>query len=222
MDGITIITTADGSHSLFNKELNETYHSVHGAIQESQYVFIQQGLEFLVNNTAKKQVRLLEIGFGTGLNAFLSARSAAHLGITIQYESWEKFPIGSDLYEHLNYAGDTDSKLLFQQLHRLPWNLQVAVSETFSIEKRNADLLIDHVPEDAFDLVYYDAFAPSKQPEMWTQEILKKSVDALSIGGNWVTYCAKGQVKRDLKSLGLVVTSLTGPPGKREMLRATK
>ncbi len=223
MDTVTIITTADGSHSLLNTALNETYHSVHGAIRESRHVFIQHGLDYFLNKTGKNEVRILEIGFGTGLNAFLSAFHANHSGTRIYYQSWEAFPVEEDVYTKLNYPKELGSELSFFQLHEAPWNHEVHISDWFSLEKRRANLITDLMKDsDEFDIVFYDAFAPSKQPEMWTMEVLKKTTSSLRPGGMWVTYCAKGQLKRDLKSLGLQVESLPGPPGKREMLRATR
>jgi tRNA U34 5-methylaminomethyl-2-thiouridine-forming methyltransferase MnmC len=218
---IAIITTGDGSHSLLNTALNETYHSVHGAIRESKHVFIKEGLEFFLKTFGKKEVRILEIGFGTGLNAFLSALYAIKLGIQMYYQSWEKFPIGREVYTKLNYADELGSKELFLQLHESAWGKTIDMTEDFSLEKRNGDLIVDSLANDElYDIVFYDAFAPSKQPEMWTLEVLKKTIAQLNRNGVWVTYCAKGQLKRDLKMLGLRVESLPGPPGKREMLRA--
>lgn len=217
---ISIITTGDGSHSLLNTALNETYHSVHGAIRESKHVFIKEGLEFFLKTTGKKEVRILEIGFGTGLNAFLSALYATQSGIQLYYQSWEKFPIEKDVYTKLNYAAELGSNELFLELHEAAWNSSVGVTDVFSLEKRNGDLIVDSLPgNEGYDIVYYDAFAPSKQAEMWTLDVLKKTTGQLNRNGVWVTYCAKGQLKRDLKTLGLRVESLPGPPGKREMLR---
>ncbi len=222
MSNVTIITTGDGSHSLLNTSLNETYHSVHGAIQESKHVFIREGLANYLSTTGKKEVRILEIGFGTGLNAFLSALYAVEFGVTIYYQSWEKFPLDVNVYKELNYPDALGSADLFSQLHEAPWGNEVDISGVFCLEKRKRDLLIDAMPGDQyFDIVFYDAFAPSKQPEMWSIDVLKKTVLLLHPKGIWVTYCAKGQLKRDLKALGLHVESLAGPPGKREMLRAT-
>jgi tRNA U34 5-methylaminomethyl-2-thiouridine-forming methyltransferase MnmC len=218
---ISIITTGDGSHSLLNTALNETYHSVHGAIRESKHVFIKEGLEFFLDKTGKKEIRIFEIGFGTGLNTFLSVLHAIQSGIRMHYQSWEKFPIERDIYTKLNYADGLGSRELFLQLHEVAWNRKVSVTDAFTLEKRNGDLIMDSIAcDEAYDIVFYDAFAPSKQAEMWTPEVLKKTVGQLNRNGVWVTYCAKGQLKRDLKALGLRVESLPGPPGKREMLRA--
>lgn len=224
MDNISIITTADGSHSLYNKELEETYHSVHGAVQESRHVFIKQGLEYFSEiHPQKRDLRILEIGFGTGLNAFLSEKWSTEVGINIYYQSLEKFPLDRDLYEALNYASEPAAKSLFFSLHTAPWDSIQRISPTFILEKRRVDLLsTNSLPASWFDIVFYDAFAPSKQPALWSLDILKKTTDSLCADGVWVTYCAKGQLKRDLKALHLEVQSLPGPPGKREMLRAVK
>lgn len=224
MDNISIITTADGSHSLYNKELGETYHSVHGAIQESKHVFIMQGLEyFSQTHPQKKDLRVLEIGFGTGLNAFLAELWSAEKGINIYYQSLEKFPLVKEVCEALNYATEPAARSLFLSLHTAPWDSIQRISPTFIFEKRIVDLLSTNLLSASwFDIVFYDAFAPSKQPALWSMDILKKTTDSLSTDGIWVTYCAKGQLKRDLKSLHLEVQTLPGPPGKREMLRAVK
>jgi tRNA U34 5-methylaminomethyl-2-thiouridine-forming methyltransferase MnmC len=224
MSNITIITTADGSHSLLNTSLQETYHSVHGAIQESKHVFIRRGLEyFLTGNPTKRDVRILEIGFGTGLNALLTALYAGQTQIQVHYQSWEAFPLPEDIYGKLNYSAALDSGSLFLQLHEAAWNSEVTLTDTFTLEKKIGDVMTDDMKSGSpFDIIFYDAFAPSKQPELWTPDVLKKVTDTLAPGGVWVTYCAKGQLRRDLKSLALRVESLPGPPGKREMLRATK
>ncbi len=223
MSDLTIITTSDGSHSLFNPLLNETYHSVHGAIQESQHVFIQQGLKYWLAHNPSKDIRILEIGFGTGLNAFLTLLDLQNSGYRIYYESWEAFPLPIDLAVQLNYPIQLGAIDVFAQLHQSEWNAFVSITPEFILYKRLGDILKDPLPgADSFDLIYYDAFAPSKQPQLWTFDVLKKVVDAMSPAGVWVTYCAKGQLKRDLKSLGLTVETLTGPPGKKEMVRALR
>ena len=222
MDEIRIITTADGSHSLLNTILQETYHSVHGAIQESKHVFIVHGLDHWVERTGKREIRILEIGFGTGLNAFLTVLRAEACGIQVYYESWESHPLETDVVTQLNYPIVLHSKELFSDLHEVSWDQPVHITPDFILHKRKGSILIDLPGIHSFDVVYYDAFAPAKQAEMWTFEVLKKVTDSLSASGAWVTYCAKGQVKRDLKKLGLTVETLAGPPGKKEMIRASR
>ncbi|RAW03018.1 tRNA (5-methylaminomethyl-2-thiouridine)(34)-methyltransferase MnmD [Pseudochryseolinea flava] len=220
---IEIITTADGSHSLRNSELNETYHSVHGALQESKHVFIKMGLDhFLEQHPDVSEVNVLEIGFGTGLNAFLTWQRSFETSQRINYTSLETFPIPEELWSKLNYAPDDRAKAGFVALHRAEWNTFVELTPKFYLRKIEQSLEDLTPPVESFDVVYFDAFAPNKQPEMWTQEILSKVSASLKRGGIFVTYCAKGQLKRDLKALNLEISTLSGPPGKKEMVRARK
>ena len=223
MSTIKIITTSDGSHSLLNTSLNETYHSVHGAIQESQHVFIQAGLDHWLQRNQKREIRIFEVGFGTGLNVILTLLHHALHEVKTYYESWEAFPLEIAILQQLNYPATLGSPESFSKIHEAPWDQAIYISPTFALNKRRADILLDPLDgATSFDLIYYDAFAPTKQPEMWTLATLKKITDLLAPMGVLVTYCAKGQVKRDLKSLRLAIESLPGPPGKNEMIRGTK
>lgn len=213
--------TDDGSHTLFVPELNEHYHSVNGAVQESRHVYIEAGLRAC----DKPVLRILEVGFGTGLNALLSYLEALDSRKNIYYSSIELFPISLQLVNSLNYPSlfSSDQKNVFKDLHLCAWNQQVDVSDFFHLKKIQANVLEhDLSGEELFDAVFYDAFAPEKQPEMWEQPIFAKLFDVLSPGGVFVTYCAKGVVRRMLQNSGFVVERLAGPPGKREMLRARK
>jgi tRNA U34 5-methylaminomethyl-2-thiouridine-forming methyltransferase MnmC len=222
MDEVKIITTSDGSHSLLNTALNETYHSVHGAIQESRHVFIAHGLEKWVSS-GLREARILEVGFGTGLNALLTSMYSSEKSLKIYFESWEAFPLGETIVHQLNYPGILGSAKMFGDIHAAPWDQAATISKNFSLKKVNGNLLSDPFGEDSiFDVVFFDAFAPSRQPEMWSAEVLKKVVDVLAPGGLFVTYCAKGQLKRDLRDMGLDIETLPGPPGKKEMIRASK
>lgn len=221
--GIEIITTSDGSHSLRNDELNETYHSIHGAMQESIHVFIKKGLDhFLELNPTVAEVNILEIGFGTGLNALLTWQRSFQISQKLNYTSLETFPIPEELWSKLNYAADESSTAGFRRLHEAEWNTFVDIENNFHLRKIEQSLEDLTPPVESFDIVYYDAFAPNKQPEMWTPDILSKVAAALKKGGILVTYCAKGQLKRDLKALELEISTLDGPPGKKEMVRAKK
>jgi tRNA U34 5-methylaminomethyl-2-thiouridine-forming methyltransferase MnmC len=222
MDEPSIITTSDGSHSLYRADLDETYHSRHGAVQESVHVFIHHGLDFLIGLTGKKQITILEIGFGTGLNALLTAEAALRTGVTISYTSLEAFPIAEPLWSRLNYAQGEVQQALFQSLHRAPWSVSTAVQPQFVLFKIHQTLQEVALVPSSFDLVYFDAFGPAKQPEMWELPILEKVTQAMGDNSLFVTYCAKGQLKRDLRDLGLQVETLPGPPGKKEMVRAIK
>jgi tRNA U34 5-methylaminomethyl-2-thiouridine-forming methyltransferase MnmC len=218
---IKIITTRDGSNSLINTELNETYHSIHGAVQESNYVFIKNGLE-LVLERKSDTIHVLEVGFGTGLNALLTLQAAIDSQRKISYTSIDNLPLPKEIWAELNYVHDQSMKNFFEKIHTTPWNEMHAVDDWFDINKVLDTVQFADFNDNYFDIVYFDAFAPNKQPEMWEEPILKKIYSSLRHRGAFVTYCAKGQVKRDLGSIGFAVETLQGPPGKKEMIRASK
>ncbi|MBX2915266.1 MAG: tRNA (5-methylaminomethyl-2-thiouridine)(34)-methyltransferase MnmD [Cyclobacteriaceae bacterium] len=220
MPDIRVILTGDGSHSLLNAELDETYHSRHGAVQESQYVFIKQGLNYWLEQNKQQQLTILEVGLGTALNAWLTFRLPELAGRQISYFAIEKFPLTKAVWQQLNYAAH--DRNLFEKIHALAWNSWQQVTPLAMLFKSESSLHQIVLPDLSFDIIYYDAFAPNKQPDMWTMDVLQKVVMKLQAGGVFVTYCAKGQLKRDLKALGLEVESLPGPPGKREMIRAVR
>jgi tRNA U34 5-methylaminomethyl-2-thiouridine-forming methyltransferase MnmC len=219
---LQIITTKDGSQSLLNPELNETYHSIHGARQESLHVFIKNGLEFVVQQNANRAVKILEIGFGTGLNAWLTAHYAQANNVSVEYTTLEAFPINESIWQQLNYPQSESERDTFYRLHHEPWDQWTEIRPGFMLKKLSTTLQLVSLDHGYFDLVYFDAFAPNKQPEMWELPMLQKTVNALAPRGVFVTYCAKGQLKRDLASCGTEVKTLQGPPGKREMIRAIK
>ncbi len=222
---VKIITTEDGSHSLYHEELQETYHSSHGAFRESIHVFMLYGLDsWLARNSNKFPIRVFEVGFGTGLNAWLALVWAEQNQVPVLYHTIEPFPLEAAVYNQLNYTehdhGIWHYHKYFQALHELPWNEGGPVSEYFNFKKDQTTLEeSDLYPA---DLVFYDAFSPSKQPELWKKEVLEPVVDAMRPGAAFTTYCATGQLKRDLKDLGLEVETPPGPPGKKEMTRAWK
>ena len=220
---IKIIASRDGSHTLFHSGLNETYHSMHGAIQESEHVFIKAGLEQFT--TKKNTIHIFEVGFGTGLNAWLTYKAIKGTAIKIIYHSLEPFPLAEEIYTQLNYTSGSEDKDLndfFLALHKAPWEKEVALNENFTLKKIKTKLEAYSPQTDYFDLIYFDAFAPSKQAEMWLPENIQKVYALLNKGGILVTYCARGQFKRDLKSVGFLVETLMGPPGKKEMTRGVK
>jgi tRNA U34 5-methylaminomethyl-2-thiouridine-forming methyltransferase MnmC len=221
-DEIQIITTGDGSHSLLNTALNETYHSVHGARRESVHVFIKHGLEYFLDGNAADVVKIFEVGFGTGLNALLTASFAENQKHKILYTSLEAFPLADEIPGKLNYAESESEKLLFEKLHSSSWEVDVQINNFFTLRKIKTTLEEISLQGNYFDVIFFDAFAPSKQPELWEIPMLEKVCNALKSNGVFTTYCAKGQLKRDLKSLGLLVETLPGPPGKKEMVRALK
>ena len=217
---VDLFITEDGSSSLRVPELDETYHSSHGAIQESKHVFIGAGLVPLLNS--KNPIRIFEVGFGTGLNAFLTLIEAQKSGVAVEYLGIEKYPVAEDLVSELNYPEllneDGDA---FLSLHNCQWNIRNQISPEFEIEKLKGSLL-EFEEKKSVNLIYFDAFGPDKQPEMWSLDILKKCYEMLEFGGIFVTYSAKGQLKRDLKAIGFKVETLPGPPGKFQMTRAIK
>lgn len=213
--------TGDGSNTLFVAELNEHYHSTFGAITESGVVFIDAGLKPVLQNA--DSINLLEIGFGTGLNALLSFLAAA--GKTIYYTSIEAFPVDQNIIKTLNFSDflETDrAGRIFGLLHHTGWNKEYAISDHFFLNKIHSKIEDAILPDGHFDLVYFDAFGPDVQPELWTEEIFMKIGKSMKNGGILTTYSAKGQVRRNLKSVGFFVEKLPGPPGKRHITRATK
>lgn len=216
-----LILSEDGSHTLRVDELNENYHSHKGAIRESLHVFIEMGLYQFDKN---EQISILEVGFGTGLNALLTCLSN-HCG-AIEYCTLETNILPETLTAQLNYPDqieDSRAAQLFKAMHQAPWNQKSNITEHFNLYKLNLAVQeIESIKLNPFDLIYYDAFAPHAQPELWTADIWKLIESLLKLGGILVTYCAKGQVRRDMQAAGLIVERLQGPPGKREMIRATK
>ena len=211
-----IIYTKDGSHSIFLKEINETYHSLHGSISESNHVFIQNGLK----TNLKKHLKILEIGFGTGLNALLTLINADKKNI--KYTSLEPFPLEEAIFKKLNFHELLNiNREIFLQLHYCNWETDIQISDNFTLHKTKSTLE-NYKYNEQNDIIFFDAFAPDKQTEMWEKNILKKCFRLINLEGYLVTYCAKGIVKRTLKEVGFDVETLAGPPGKREMIRAKK
>lgn len=214
--GGTLQITDDGSHTLFVPEIDECYHSTKGAIQESRHIFIEAGLK----QCAKSEINVLEIGFGTGLNALLTALES---DVSVRYTTIELYPVPIEQALKLNYPEllEDESVVLFEKIHSSPWNEKVQITENFSITKLNADITRTDFDEQ-FDVIYFDAFSPEKQPEMWSEEMFRKLYLCASENAVLTTYCAKGAVRRAMKSAGFAVERLPGPPGKREILRARK
>jgi tRNA U34 5-methylaminomethyl-2-thiouridine-forming methyltransferase MnmC len=214
--------TSDGSHTFFMPEINEYYHSHHGAIQEALHVFIKNGLHQFVDH---KEITIFEVGFGTGLNALLTCLESEKSKLKINYIGLEAFPLEVDEYADLNFATsieDKNASVYFEKIHSAKWEEKTTISDNFSILKLKNTLENIVLAENSLDLIFFDAFGPRVQPEMWTIELFQKLYEALKTGGVFVTYCAKGQVKRDLKSVGFTLETLAGPPGKREMIRCGK
>jgi len=250
---LEIITTLDGSHTLFHKGVNQHYHSTFGAIQESRHIFIESGLKAVFAKTGKFSngdeaapqlcqsspigeltshirespfaVHILEIGFGTGLNALLTQIEAEKSGIRVLYTSVEAFPLEADYWKSLNYPhsiGSDDFSEIFTNLHQANWYEPVIISPCFTLHKIHTSLEAFFPLTGFFNLVYFDAFGPDAQPELWEEQIFRKIYNGLSPGAILMTYSVKGIVVRALRSAGFKTEKLPGPPGKRHVLRAIK
>ena len=222
MDQNSLFVTEDGSHSILSGQFKVSYHSKYGAIQESNHVFINAALQH--KEQSKKQLNILEIGLGTALNAYLTYLYAQENHLKIQYDSIEAFPIEMDQAKALNYSKvlDADNKHIpFLKFHEVDWDTSTELSENFTFTKYQKKFeAIDY--QNKYDIIYFDAFAPDAQPELWETTFLQKMYDALLPEGVLTTYCAKGVVKRTFKGIGFELETLPGPPGKREMIRVKK
>ncbi|WKW47604.1 tRNA (5-methylaminomethyl-2-thiouridine)(34)-methyltransferase MnmD [Myroides sp. JBRI-B21084] len=212
-----IIVTDDGSHSLFVKNMGETFHSKHGAVQESVHVYINNGIKRLENN----QISVLEFGFGTGLNALLTLQFATDTNKKIKYETIEAFPLIKEEYQSLNYNKFVSTNVSLQYLHELPFGKTHEVTPLFAFQKHH-NKIEDFTTNNTFDIIYFDVFGYDYQSELWSKEILTKAYQFLKPNGLFVTYACKGIVNKQLKEIGFTVEKLTGPPGKREMICAVK
>ncbi|MCH1613878.1 MAG: tRNA (5-methylaminomethyl-2-thiouridine)(34)-methyltransferase MnmD [Flavobacteriales bacterium] len=222
MNNLHFKQTADGSSTLYNSLVDEHYHSIHGALNESIHVFINKGfLDFVDLFKPVKNLNILEIGFGTGLNCILTFKESLKLNIFLNYTSLEPYPLEMKIIDNLNFNLDSKQLDVFKLIHQSFWGKAVEINKQFSLEKYKLELK-DFNTNKFYDIIYFDAFAPNKQPELWKVDVFSKLFNLTSNNGVLVTYCAKGQVRRDLEKVGYFVERLEGPPGKREMLRATK
>ncbi len=228
---LAFIKTADGSDTLFRRDLNQHYHSIHGALQESKHIFIENGFLCAIgkfnpdiyNNAGF--LNILEIGFGTGLNAYLTLAEAEKHGVRVHYTAIEPFPLKKNYWQALNYPhllGSVDYSHLFAKLHLATWNLPEEISPHFTLEKIHGTIEAYLPATGLYDLVYFDAFGPDVQPELWTEQIFRQLCCGMSTSGILVTYSVKGTVVRALHVAGFRTEKLPGPPGKRHILRATK
>jgi len=216
-----LIKTDDGSDTLFVRELGEHYHSTFGAIQESMHVFIQAGFR----TCQQSSLTIFEVGFGTGLNTYLTLLETLKTNQRIRYITVEKYPLSRKTWEALNYpqALPGGGQKFFLKIHEAAWNEEVPINDQFTLLKLSSDLTaIDFSDLPFFDLVYFDAFSPDKQAELWVSSVFRKVSDHCVIEAKIVTYCAKGAVRRTLSEVGFKAERIPGPPGKREMLRGTK
>ncbi len=212
---LTIRETDDGSSTIFREDLKEHYHSTFGAIQEAEHVYLQAGFQQL----EPQQTQILEIGFGTGLNALLTCKAATSKKKKIVYHAIEKYPLEKEIVAQLNFG--EERKTLLEKLHKAEWDKEIEITDYFILKKIQEDLCFYEFKEQ-YDLIYYDAFSPDKQPEMWTPDILQKVAMTLSPEGILTTYSTKGIVKQAFRNAGLLVKRLKGPIGKRDMLRCKK
>lgn len=215
-----IIITSDGSTSIHLPEWDESYHSKHGAIQEAQHVFIKNGLSLC----KRQSVSVLEIGFGTGLNAFITFLESQKSNQNIDYVGVEGFPISAEEVLQMNYVNQLNAnqfELEFKKMHQSDWEENVTISEHFRLTKRK-QLFNDINDKNQFDIIYFDAFGYRVQPELWSVEVFIKMYEALKEGGILVTYACRGPIKNAMKEAGFKIEKLAGPPGKREMLRGWK
>ncbi len=216
-----LFTTGDGSHSVYAEKFGEPYHSRHGAIQESNHVFIESGLSFINKN--KSEINIFEMGYGTGLNGVLTSIYARENKIKVNYQAIEKFPLSEEKIASLNYFELLDiSQTFYLEHHKNQEGINKNIHSHFHLELQEGDLNEIELPSTHFDLIYFDAFAPAAQPELWTEAVFAKLFRCLKPGGILTTYCAKGIVKRAMKAAGFIVEGIPGPPGKREMTRCLK
>lgn len=222
-----IITTADGSSTIFLPDWNEQYHSTHGAIQEAYHVFIKHGLQHIVQTKPElvtAVINILEVGFGTGLNTFITYLEGKKLKLNIDYVGVEGYPITLEEFLALNYNAQLKvdkTEDVYKKIHQASWEIKQDISKTFKLTKQQK--MFDKInAKNSFNLIYFDAFGARVQPELWTEHMFKNMYNALKYKGVLVTYAAKGSVRRAMQAVGFTVERLPGPPGKREMLRATK
>ena len=210
--------TSDGSHTLWDSERGQWYHSIHGAIDESMRVFLELGLNDVATRTSK--IKLLEMGFGTGLNVLLTLLEAEKLAVRVEYTSIEAYPIGPNDWSKLNYDDVLKTHFL-TQIHELSWEETHDLNSYLSLKKCKV-MLQDYQANELFDLVYFDAYAPSAQPELWPVDVFSKLASMMVIGGVLTTYCSKSEVRRNLQAAGFKVEKHPGPFRKREVIRAIK
>lgn len=209
--------TSDGSPTIYSERWKQHYHSVHGAFNESMHVFISNGF----NQVESNPIHILEYGMGTGINVFLTWLESQSKQRTVHFDTIEAFPLEEDLWSAIN-IGEGESQTIFEKIHRLPWGQEEELSDHFKLTKMKSDILTWKGMPNQYDLIYFDAFAPSTQSELWTPQVFEECLRVLKPGGFLVTYCAQGQVKRNMKEVGFEVNALPGPPMKREMTKAVK
>jgi tRNA U34 5-methylaminomethyl-2-thiouridine-forming methyltransferase MnmC len=221
---LEVRTTEDGSSTLYVPALNEHYHSTHGAVQEAMHVYLGAALEPALAS-GKSPVRVLEIGFGTGLNALLTLQRGLTMPVAVAYDTIEKYPLSGEVIASLQaerYLLNPELLGFYEQLHAAAWDEAVPLLPRFLLRKMTGALQETHLAANYYNVIYFDAFAPEKQPDMWTDEVFAQLYEAASPGCLLTSYCAKGSFRRSLKAAGWLIEKLPGPAGKREMTRASK
>ncbi len=219
-----IIKSDDGSHTIELIDQNEQYHSTHGAIQESEHVYIQHGLKRI--STQNKTINILEVGMGTGLNVLLTYRYAIEHGLRINYTAVEAYPLEKTIWNQLNYSKLTDVNnslsAIYNQIHESEWDKEIQFSDHFTFHKIDQKIQDVSLKEAYYDVVYHDAFNPDLEPDLWSEELFGKIYKSMKANSLLTTYSTKGIIKRALKSCGFIIQKKPGPPGKREILNAVK
>lgn len=216
-----IEVTGDGSHTITIPEMGVSYHSKHGAIGESKHVFIEAGLLPLIKTSNENPIKIFEMGFGTGLNALLSLQIAIEKKLPVSYTGIENFPVTKEHYEKINYGEQLQLQKEFLLLHDADWNTTITINEQFSFTKIKESLL-NYEGNSHFDCIYFDAFSPETQPELWSCAVFEKLFQLLEKNGVLVTYCSKSIVRKAMQEAGFIIEKIPGPWGKREMVRARK
>ena len=216
-----VVITSDNSSSIYSSQYDALYHSKHGAIQESEHVFIAAGYKFFLEKKPQNNIKILELGFGTGLNALLTARQCQNHNINVEYTALEAYPLSDITIALLNHGTELGSASLFTEIHKSSWNNQVKIGSCFKLNKVKT-LFEEYQTSEFFDIIYFDAFAPDIQEELWGLDIMKKMYSFSKKGSILVTYSAKGVVRRTMEEVGFEVERIPGPVGKREMIRATR
>lgn len=219
-----LLKTDDGSMTIHLPDINEQYHSKHGALQEANHVFLKMGLQPLIGEFKNSPLSILEIGFGTGLNCLITHAEAKKNNLTIDYTAVEAFPVTTEEWKAMDYGkllGIDEADEVFKKMHQLPWESKETLDAFFMLTKQKKEFK-EIKDEKTYNLIYFDAFGARVQPELWTEAIFQLMYNSLKNNGVLVTYSAKGSVRRAMQAVGFTVERLEGPPGKREMLRATK
>lgn len=215
-----IVPTSDGNPTLYSEQFKSHYHSLNGSLEESKHIFIEHNLQHYINANSLPEINVFELGFGTGLNAYLTADFAQEHQVKIYYHTVELYPVPMDIISELHFQ--IPDSILYHSLHHADWNKETAITSHFKLYKQQADFTHISLPENRYHIFYMDAFGPDHHPEMWQRNILEKIYHSMQNKGCMTTFSARGSFRRDLQSLGFSVERLPGPAGKRHITRAVK